>query len=112
MTWIRNHGIFPHLRAAALIAQAVMAGSALAACATHPTEPAVKTVPVNMAVATSCVPDNMPPAPTYTDTGDIIRDAVDFSIRYQLFAANWAVKNSRLALDEKVIDDCRKAAKP
>lgn len=84
----------------------------LAACATKPPEPVIKVVEVRTAVPVACVPKDLPPAPSYTDTREALAAAEDFAGRYQLLAANWALHAAREALTEAALDACRTAVPP
>lgn len=83
---------------------------ALNACAAARSEPQGRVVTADIAVPTSCVPQDYPPIPAYTDTLAALHQADDFAARYQLLAANKALHVAREALDEATIDACRKAA--
>ncbi len=63
----------------------------LTACATaRAPEPKVTTITVHDPVLVSCVPDNLGPRPTFTDTDQALKSAPDFSVRYQLLASEHA----------------------
>jgi hypothetical protein len=85
------------------------AAASLAACATSPPEPIVKTVEVRTPVAVSCVPKDTPPRLTYSDTDAALKAAPDLAGRYQLLASEHSRRVSRAEILEAVVDACRKA---
>lgn len=80
---------------------------ALSACTTTRPEPEVRIVEVKVPVPVSCVPDNLPPRPTYrVSVGDIV-GAPDAAERYRLAAAGFQERDARLNEVEPVIQNCR-----
>lgn len=85
----------------------VAVAAALSACATTDPEPIIRIVEVKVPVAVSCVPDNLPPRPTYrVSVGDIV-GAPDAAERYRLAAAGFQERDARLNEVEPVIQNCR-----
>src|SRR6185437_15116744 len=102
--------IIPFLAGAAL--WALILSPLLASCAEHPVapEPQIVTQEVGKAVAKSCVPANLPPAPIYRVTVQMIVAAPDMATRYQLVAGALNERIDRLNQVEPVVADCRKPA--
>lgn len=83
---------------------------ALAGCGTtHLVEPTVVTQKVDVPVAASCVPPNLPDPPQYVDTDEALKAAPDAAERYRLVAAGRLQSRARLAQVEPVIKSCRVA---
>lgn len=90
---------------------AVLGTLFLAGCATtRPAEPTVVTQKVDVPVAVSCVPANLPDAPQYVDTDAALKAAPDAAERFRLIAAGRLQRQSRLAVVEPVINSCRRVA--
>ncbi len=80
----------------------------LAACGHH--ERPVRTVTVKVPVAVECVPATLGAAPSYPDTDDALRAAVDAAERYKLVAAGRLLRDARLGEVEPVLLACRGAS--
>lgn len=81
----------------------------LAGCATK-AEPVIRTVEAKVPVPVSCVPDSLPPPPTYPDSDKALKAAPSGAERYQLIQAGRILRIQRQAETEPVIAGCR--AKP
>jgi hypothetical protein len=77
---------------------------ALSACATAP-EPKIVTKEVKVPVPVSCVPKELPAAPTYADGA--LRPTTPPDERYRLTAQANAERRARLALTEPILALCR-----
>jgi hypothetical protein len=87
---------------------------ALAGCATDsvkPSEPVVVTKTVEVPVTAACVPDNVPDAPTYSDSPAALKAAKDGPERLNLALKGRQEKTDRLSVIEPVLAGCRKAGK-
>ena len=80
---------------------------ALAACATKPVEPVIRTVEVKVPVPVACAPSNLGPAPAYPDTDQALRAVPGAAERYLLLAAGRLLRQARLDVLEKVAEACR-----
>jgi hypothetical protein len=99
------------------LSQALRAGlsnSVIALClfasgcgSTPAPEPVVRTVDVNMAIPTSCVPPSLAPAPTFGDSRAALLAAPSAEDRFQLMSSNWFPRDVRLRLLESVVAECR-----
>lgn len=78
----------------------------LAGCATKP-EPIVRVVTVIKPVSVSCTPATLSPAPSYPDTDEALRSAVDAAERYRLLFVGRLLRDSRLGELEPIIQTCR-----
>lgn len=83
----------------------VAAALALSGCAA--TERPVRIVTVKVPVAVECVPATLGGAPTYPDTDEALREAIDAAERYRLVAAGRLLRGARLGELEPVILACR-----
>ena len=87
---------------------AISAVLVLAACTTPAARVEYRTV--NVPVAMSCVPPELPPAPQGLETKESLRAISDPGQRYVRLAADWAARVARMAQTEAVISTCRQAA--
>jgi len=91
----------------------IMGSAVLVACAGGPPpEPRIETKFVDRPVPVSCVPNDMPAKPTYSDTASALKAAPGLEDRYQLLAGNWFVRDARLSLLEGVVSNCARVAPP
>lgn len=88
-------------------ALALMAVLLLAACATKPSEPIIRTVEVRVPVPVACAPADLGSAPGYPDTDAALRGAPGAAERYLLIAAGRLLRQARLDVLEKVVEACR-----
>lgn len=88
---------------------AVFVAHLTAACGTSPSpEIPVQVVEVAAPTAVSCVPDNLPPKPTYRMTSDLLREAPDAAARYLLAVVGMLERDARLNEVEPVVEGCRR----
>jgi len=78
-----------------------------AAAAAPAPEPAIREVVVKVPVKEACVPKALPAAPRYPDSDAALRDAGGAADRYQLLAAGRILRARRLALLERIVENCR-----
>lgn len=78
----------------------------LSACATHPAEPQIKTVTVNVPVMVPCIDPSSPPPPTYADSPAALKAAMDFAQRDGLVKGEWAKHHAREAYLEELRRVC------
>lgn len=76
---------------------AILAALAVSGCAQAP----------GVYVPASCVPNDYPHRPVFTDTDPALKAAPNFAGRYQLLAGNHAAHAARDEANEKIIDACR-----
>ncbi len=78
----------------------------LAGCAHGENRVQIQTVKVPVPVA--CVSDSFPATPSYPDTDDALRAAVDAAERYRLIAVGRLLRDARLGELEPAVAACRK----
>ena len=81
---------------------------ALAGCASAPVpEPKVVIRDVPVAVATSCLPKDVPQRPAFTDTAQARKAAPNAAVDYQLLASNWPLHTAYEDALEAIIKGCK-----
>jgi hypothetical protein len=83
----------------------ILALTLLAACATRPAEPILKTVEVKVPVPVTC-PDRRAPQPAYPDTAEALAAAPDLFERVKLLLAGRGLREERLKEDEGQVRAC------
>lgn len=84
----------------------------LAACASKPLPGPTQYVAVDRPHAVSCVPTQLPPAPSELETKESLLAIPDGPVRYARMAADWFARVARMKDTEPVVAACQRAAPP